>query len=271
MHILIIAYPTAIESNLITRRLHLALASLLVVGGFATWFGIIETGAPGVPSAPSPAVGAVLNRTLSTSIDHLSFENQQGRRVALDQYRGRTVLLAPFLTSCQEECPVTTGALLDIEQALVADKLTQKVVIAEVTVDPGRDTPSRMAAYAHMTGSSWPLLTASSPTIARLWHFFGIYYQKVAEGSPPGINWETGQPYTYDVDHSDGFILLNAQLHERFFAGGLVRVSSVPARIRSLLDAQGVQNLRHPRGGSWTIADALNAIGWSLGRAVPPS
>jgi protein SCO1/2 len=211
----------------------------------------------------------VLNRTLPSSIAHLSFENQEGHQVTLDQYRGRTVLLAPFLTSCQEECPVTTGALLDIERAIVADKLTHKVVIAEVTVDPGRDKPDRMAAYAHTTGSIWPLLTASSATIARLWHFFGIYYQKVPEGSPPGINWETGKPYTYDVDHSDGFILLNGQLHERFFDGGMVRVSSVPTRIRTLLDAQGVQNLRHPGGGSWTIADALNAIGWSLGRAVP--
>jgi cytochrome oxidase Cu insertion factor (SCO1/SenC/PrrC family) len=159
--------------------------------------------------------------------------------------------------------------LIDIERSLVADKLTHKVVIAEVTVDPDRDTPDRMAAYARLMGCTWPLLTASSATVAHLWHYFGIYFQKVSEGSPPGVNWETGKPYTYDVDHSDGFVLLNAELHERFFAGGMVRVASVPTRIRALLDSQGIENLRHPGGSSWTIADALDAIGWSLGQAVP--
>jgi hypothetical protein len=39
-----------------------------------------------------------------------------------------------------------------------------------------------MAAYATLTGTSWPLLTASPATIAALWHYFSIYYQVVPEG-----------------------------------------------------------------------------------------
>jgi hypothetical protein len=77
-----------------------------------------------------------------------------------------------------------------------------------------------MAAYATLTGVTWPLLAASSTTLAALWHFFGIYCQVVPEGSPAGIDRRTGQPFAYDVNHPDGFALLDPYLRERFHHGG---------------------------------------------------
>jgi hypothetical protein len=59
------------------------------------------------------------------------------------------------------------------------------------------------------------------------------------------------------------------RLHERFLAGGMVKVASVPARLRRLLDHEGESNLRDPGGGSWTVSEGLNAITWVLGRSVP--
>jgi hypothetical protein len=77
-------------------------------------------------------------------------------------------------------------------------------------------------------------------------------------------------PYTYDVDHSDGFVLLDAHLHERFVAGGMTSIGQIPADLQKLLDSQGVSDLRNPGGGTWTVADALNAISWALGQSVAP-
>ena len=205
-----------------------------------------------------------MDRAVPASLLDASFTDQEGRPVTLRQFAGKAIFLAPFLTSCQEECPVTTGALLALERELSAQHLTSKAAIVEVTVDPGRDTPERMAAYAKLTGVTWPLLTASPTTLAELWHFFGIYYQVVPEGSPPGIDWQTGKPYTYDVNHSDGFVLLNSAFHERFVAAGMVRGAAVPSSLRRLLDAQGVYDLKHPGGGSWTVEQAFNAIDWVL-------
>jgi hypothetical protein len=85
-------------------------------------------------------------------------------------------------------------------------------------------------------------------------------------GSPPGIDWETHLPYTYDIDHSDGFVLLDAHLHERFIAGGMTRIAKIPANLKKLLDSEGRANLRNPGGGTWTVNDAVNAIEWALGR-----
>jgi cytochrome oxidase Cu insertion factor (SCO1/SenC/PrrC family) len=176
------------------------------------------------------------------------------------------VLLAPFLTSCQEECPITTAALLSVQRTIISERLSKKVAIVEVTVDPGRDTPQRMTAYARLTGSTWPLLTGSPTVLAALWHYFGIYYQKVPEGSPPGIDWETHLPYTYDVNHSDGFVLFDSDLHERFIAGGMTSIGKIPENLQKLLDSQGKADLRNPGGGTWTVNDAVNAISWVLGR-----
>ena len=207
-----------------------------------------------------------MNKPVANAVASLPLENQAGQPVTLDQFRGRAVLLVPFLTSCQEECPITTAALLSVQRAIRSDGLSKKVAIVEATVDPGRDTPQRMTAYATLTGSNWTLLTGAPTALAALWRYFGIYYQKVPESSPPGIDWETHVPYTYDVDHSDGFVLLDTHLHERFIAGGMTRIAKMPANLQTLLDGEGKDNLRHPGGGTWTVNDAVNAIEWALGR-----
>jgi cytochrome oxidase Cu insertion factor (SCO1/SenC/PrrC family) len=226
-------------------------------------------GGASTPGPPPATVGNVVNKAVPPAIATLTLQNQDGQPVTLDQFEGKDVLLAPFLTSCQEECPITTAALLDMQRAIDGDGLSKKVVILEATVDPGRDTPARMKAYAALTGSTWPLLTGSPAAVASLWHQFGVYYQKVKEGSPPGIDWYTHRPYTYDVDHSDGFILLDTDLRERFIAGGLTKIGSIPANLQKLLDSQGRANLEKPGAGTWTVNDGLNAIGWLLGRSVP--
>ena len=94
------------------------------------------------------------------------------------------MLLVPFLTSCQEECPITTAALLSVQRDIVSDGLSKKVAIVEVTVDPGRDTPQRMTAYASLTGSSWSLLTGAPTTLAYVVALFRHLLPKGAEGSP---------------------------------------------------------------------------------------
>jgi len=243
------------------------LVGALLVSGLTAWF-LAGTAGDASPGPPSPSIGDTLNQSVPLAIAQLPLENQKGQRVTLDQFRGRAVFLVPFLTSCQEECPITTGALLVAQRSISADDLSKKAAIIEVTVDPARDTPSRMAAFAQLTGSTWPLLTGSSATLATFWHHFGIYYQRVPEGSPPGINWQNNRPYMYDVDHSDGFVLLDTHLRERFIAGGMTSIGRIPTKLQKLLDSQGRADLRNPGGGTWTVTDALNAIGWTLGQKI---
>jgi cytochrome oxidase Cu insertion factor (SCO1/SenC/PrrC family) len=238
------------------------LAAVVAVGLLVRGLGAGD-GAASV-TAPSASVGVTLDRPIPATVASLPLTDQAGRSMTLDAWRGRTVLLSPFLTSCQEECPLTTGALLAVQHSLLRAGLGSRVSIVEVTVDTGRDKPPRLAAYAHLTGSTWTLLAGSSQTIRQFWHWVGVYYQKVPEGSPPDIDWQTHRPYTYDVDYSDGFMVIDGHLDERFVAGGMARIGSLSPQLRGLVRSQGEANLHNPGPGSWTADEAVSAVKWTI-------
>ena len=158
---------------------------------------------------------------------------------------------------------MTTGALPALERELSARHLTSKAAIVEATVDPGRDTPERMTADARLTGVTWPLLTASPATLAGLWHFFGIYYQVVPEGLPPGVDWQTGSPLPTTSITPTGSFCSTLPFVSGSSRRGWSAVPPCRPRCGALLDAQGVNDLQHPCGGSWTV-DRPQPIEWAL-------
>ena len=124
--------------------------------------------------------------------------------------------MAPFLTLCQDECPLVTGAFIALQRDVRAASLGRKVVFMEITVDPGRDTPARLAAYSKEFGADWVLATGTPANLDALWKFLGVSVQIVPEEQPAKIDWYTGTPLTYDVDHTDGYFLIDPAGHERF-------------------------------------------------------
>jgi protein SCO1 len=198
--------------------------------------------------------------------------NQEGRTVTLAGLRGKVVVLAPFLSLCQDECPLVTGAFIAMQRDLRAAGLAHRVVFVEATVDPGRDTVARLAAYQKEFGADWDLWTGTPANIAAFWKPFGVSYQIVSEEQPAKTDWWTGQPLTYDVDHTDGYILINQAGRERFVdASAPDEKGALNAKLRGLLDDGGLHDLQNPQGPNWTTADALAAVGWLLGTAVPTS
>jgi cytochrome oxidase Cu insertion factor (SCO1/SenC/PrrC family) len=220
----------------------------------------------GDPPPPPPSLGVVQDR----QVPQVPLLDESGRPASLSMFHGKVVVLAPFLTLCQEECPITTGAFIAMQRDVEEAGLAQKVAFVEVTVDPGRDSPARLAAYSREFGATWPLLTGSPAVLDRLWRFFGVYHQVVPEQQPPALDWWTHTPLTYDVDHSDGFILLDARGHERFITTSPADLHGrLAPGLEGLLDSTGIQNLKHPQSPSWTVPQALGALSWLLGREVP--
>ena len=221
----------------------------------------------GVPGAPPASQGVVQDRTVA--VESVPLINEQGRQTTLAADRGRYVVLAPFLSLCQDECPLVTGAFLALEQDLRTAGLSRQVVLVDVTVDPGRDTPYRLSQYAKSFGATWQLDTGTPADLARFWKFFGIAYQKIAEEQPPHDDWLTGKPLTYDVDHTDGFILLDRSGHERFVDANAPNLGGrLNPRLRALLNPGGVKGLDHPSPISWTLADLVNDVAWLVGQPI---
>ena len=99
--------------------------------------------------------------------------------------------------------------------------------------------------------------------------FFGFYYQKVPEDDRAARDWWTGKPLTYDVDHSDNYIVIDP--------GGVERVIQAAApdfhgqlnpRLYKFLDALGREHLKHVPQPDWTPSDALKALSVSVGRPL---
>jgi protein SCO1 len=194
--------------------------------------------------------------------------NQEGQPVTLQSFRGKYVVLAQFLTLCQDECPLTTGAFQDLQRSVQKAGLADQVVFVEATLDPQRDSPARLRAYQTEFGADWTLLTGTPANIAALWKHFGIYYQKVPEDDPPGTDWWTHEPLTYDVNHTNGFILIDRAGNERFITQDLPDLhGQLSVSLRSLLDDLGQVHLRDGIAGlDYTIPQALGAVSWLVGR-----
>ncbi|MGD0241608.1 MAG: SCO family protein [Streptosporangiaceae bacterium] len=224
------------------------------------------------PGPPSAYLGTVVNRTVPPSIANLRLTTDSGQQTSLAAWHGQVVVLADFMTLCQETCPLTTGNLLEMDRAVTAAGLGHRVRFAELTVDPGRDTPSRLRAYRKLIGApaNWLLLTARPAVIAQIWRYLGVWYQQVGEDSPPGTDWLTGKPLTYDVNHEDAVLYLNTVGRVRFVIDGSPNASGspVPPALRRFLDAEGRAGLSHPDASTWTAREALAPIAWLTRRPV---
>jgi protein SCO1 len=250
-------------------RLAGALAALALAG-----VGAGCGGGSGAPAPPSAYLGTALDRSVPNGVADLPLTTDAGKPTSLASLHGQVVVLADFLTLCQETCPLTTGNLMVMDRAVSAAGLASRVHFVELTVDPNRDTPARLRAYRRLFGApaNLLLLTGSPSVIAQIWRYFGVWYQQVAEDNPPATDWLTGKPLTYDINHQDALIYLDAQGRERFLVVGSPDAAGapIPPALRRFLSAQGRTDLNHPNASTWTAAEGLSPIAWLTGQPIRP-
>lgn len=193
--------------------------------------------------------------------------------MTLAALRGKTVVLTDFLTLCQEICPLTSANLAAVQKSLTSGGVEKNIVLVEVTVDPVRDTPQRLAAYRKIVGAgpNWLLLTADADTIASLWKWFGVAYQTSAEaGSPAPTDWWTGQPLTFDVGHNDAVFFLDSKGVERYLLTGTPNADGAPVAkpLVGFLNDEGRTNLASPGLNAWTATDVERTLSWLTGSEI---
>ena len=212
---------------------------------------------------------------MPASIASLPLTDDNGRSTDLGAFHGRDVVLTDFLSLCQDVCPLTSANFAAMDRAVAAVHLQGKVQFVELTVDPERDVPARLHAYRRLfdAPANWSLLTGSPQVLSQIWSWFHVYYQRVPEDSPPGIDWWTGRPLTYDVDHEDVLAFLDPLGHERFVIDGLPNTEGrpLPPSLRRFLSDLGRQHLAKPSAAAWTVPQALGALSWLAGTKISSS
>jgi protein SCO1 len=220
----------------------------------------------------APAYGTLVDQKVPASIQAMPLTNQHGEKLDLASLKGKTVMLVPFLTLCADVCPFDTGNLLEVEKALKADHATSKVVLIELSVDPHRDTTARLAAYAKLTHAGWQLVRANPADLSKFAKFFGFSYTKVPEGSPPDIDWWTGKPLTYDIDHSDNYFVIDPAGNERIVQEAAPDYpGKLNPKLQKFLSPLGRKHQKHAPRPDWTSADALAALSHVAQQEFPPA
>jgi protein SCO1/2 len=225
---------------------------------------------------PPASLGAAVDFTIPDSIANLPLTKSDGSTTTLAAYRGKAVMIADSLTLCTDICPMVSANVAALARALDQSGVTKDVALLEITVDPKRDTPARLAAYATLfpdVPASWTLLTASPADIAAIWKYFGVQYakEKAEPSKHPTLDWFTHKPITYDVSHADDLIFIDANGHERFVVNAQPNAAkaSVPVSLVKALTKQGRRNLDHPNPvTTWAVPQGLSVFSWLLDKKL---
>ncbi|HEY8729089.1 MAG TPA: SCO family protein [Acidothermaceae bacterium] len=247
-----------------TRR-RLVVAGIATLGLFAAAIAIGQL-SPQPVRPPSANVGTQLNTALPPAIASLPLIDENGASTNLAAFTGKIVVLSSFLTLCQEVCPFTTAELNDIDKNALSSSMRDKVQFVNISVDPGRDDPAHLHAYRAFAQllPNWTLLTGTPENLATLWNYFGASYSQQPEPTPASTDWFTGKTLTYDVEHSDVLVYLDATTHQRFVIQGMPNGENAPLTSgeRSFLSSDGVANLTNSDNAAWTEPQALQVVSW---------
>jgi protein SCO1 len=77
-----------------------------------------------------------------------------------DLLKGKAVAINLMYTTCQDECPLETARLVQL-QRLLGDRVGRDLFLYSITIDPRRDTPEVLKEYAAKfhVGPGWLFLT----------------------------------------------------------------------------------------------------------------
>lgn len=104
--------------------------------------------------------------------------DQHGNEVKfVSEVIGDRIVVMDFIyTTCTTVCPVISAVFAQLQKKL-ADQLGDEVVLLSISVDPIRDTPQRLKAYAakHNAGPDWVWLTGHKRTMDDVLDGLGAY------------------------------------------------------------------------------------------------
>lgn len=114
--------------------------------------------------------------------------DQHNHRVMLQHLRGRVLLVNFFYSYCPTVCPLQTASLVKLKNRLAKDKV-DGVHFVSISLDPKRDTPARLLAFANKFSIfeqpdqiNWFFLTGEDVTVRQVTNGFNAIAIKQSNG-----------------------------------------------------------------------------------------
>ncbi len=133
------------------------------------------------------AAKPVLPQSARINLTDTVLVDQDGRnlRFKSEALGDRIVVINFAYTTCTTVCPLSSASLAQV-QGKLGDRVGRDVVLVTLTVDPLRDTPARLKAYAGNlgAGAGWTWLTGPKPQVDDVLKVFGAYSVNFLEHPP---------------------------------------------------------------------------------------
>jgi protein SCO1/2 len=124
---------------------------------------------------------------------NVELTTQDGKTVHFydDLLKGKLVAIDMIYTHCVDSCPLETARLAQV-QKILGDRVGKDIFFYSITLDPKRDTPEVLKAYAekYHTGPGWLFLTGKPADIDLISKKLGLYSDPDAssrDGHTPGL------------------------------------------------------------------------------------
>jgi len=144
----------------------------------------ILSSAAATPAPRSPPASAAPQ---AASIPDLALVDQTGRTVRFkgDVLRDRVAVIDFVFTTCATICPVLSASFARLQERL-GERLARDVQLVSISIDPARDTPARLRAYAHRyhAGPHWTWLTGPIDDVERVLNALGAYTPDATAHAP---------------------------------------------------------------------------------------
>jgi protein SCO1/2 len=137
------------------------------------------------------------------AVPAFSLRQSDGTQLTSSKLNGHWTLVFLGFTSCPDVCPTTLAQLAQAQKQwqTLPDSMRPRVLF--VSVDPQRDTPTRLGEYAHGFHPDTLAATADEPALEDFAKSLGLVFMKV-QGEHFAEN-----PDDYTMDHSAGIAVLN--------------------------------------------------------------
>ncbi len=130
--------------------------------------------------------------------------DQNNKRVSLSDFKGRLVLISWGFTNCPDICPLILSKLSNVKKEL-GDR-GDNVQVLFITIDPERDTPSRLKSYVPSFNNSFIGLTGTPEEIKRVVKEYNAFFIKHPEvyGRGEFDTWDS-----YQMSHTTNIYLID--------------------------------------------------------------
>ena len=110
------------------------------------------------------------------------WEQPNGKKIKLEELKGKVLVMVMIYTSCKTACPRLTMDMKEIESQ-VAHKNPEDLQYVLVSIDPKNDTPEKMKAFLKnnkIDNKQWVFLRSSEGDTRELANVLAVKYKQIS-------------------------------------------------------------------------------------------